>query len=94
MLATSPIPEASPTKENPQPESISEMCQQLTQGLATMTATEESTPPRSAPPSQTQFNRADSPARQQQQQQQQQHQTVQASCKYICLVHSKCVTFS
>ena len=32
----SPIPEASPTKENPDPESIANMCQQLSQGLSAL----------------------------------------------------------
>ena len=34
IAAASPIPEASPTKENP--DTIAEMCQQLTQGLTAL----------------------------------------------------------
>ena len=43
----SSIPEVSPTKENP-PDSISEMCQQLTQGLSALT-TQSPDPFASAP---------------------------------------------
>ena len=47
----SSIPEVSPTKENP-PDSISEMCQQLTQGLSALT-TQSPDPFSSAPGSQS-----------------------------------------